>query len=131
MSLKEMTKTAEKFTLREPITPEELFDLMNRGGIVFPGMFRLKKGLFSKSIVFDVVMQIQPRVKVKDNVVIVRKIRSSTKISVGGMPGVDIRATGQRLQAAQEGGLGKAFTGGIDYFLNVIEAMRALLQNLM
>jgi len=27
--------------------------------------------------------------------------------------------------------LGKAFTGGIDYFLNVIEAMRALLQNLM
>ena len=131
MSFKEMTKTVEKFTLREPISLDELFDLMNGSGIVFPGKFKLKKGLFSKAIVFDLIMQIQPRVKVKDNVVIVRKVRSSTKISVGGMPGVDIKATGQRIQAAQEGGLGKAFTGGADYFLNVVEAMRGLLQNLM
>jgi len=131
MSLKEMTKTVEKFTLREPISLEELHGLMVQSGIEFPGKFKLKKGLFGKSIVFDVIMQTQPRIKVKDDVVIVRKVRSSTRVSVGGMPGIDIKATQQRVQAAKEGGLGKAFTGGIDYFLNVIEAMRGLLQNRM
>ena len=131
MGLKEMTKAVEKFTLREPISLEELHDLMVQSGIEFPGKFNLKKGLFGKSIVFDVVMQIQPRVKVKDNVVIVRKTQRKSTVSVGGMPGVDIKATQQRIQAVKEGGLGKAFTGGIDYFLNVIEAMRELLQSRM
>jgi len=131
MGLKEMSKTVEKFTLREPITLEELHGLMVQGGIAFPGNFKLKKGLFGKSITFDVLMQVQPRVTVKENVVIVRKVQSSTKVSVGGGPSIDIKATQQRAQAVKEGGIGKAFTGGIDYFLNVIEAMRGLLQSRM
>ena len=130
MGLKEMSKSVEKFTLREPISLEELHNLMLQGGTEFPGKFKLKKGLFGKSIIFDVLMQIQPRVSVKDNVVTVRKVQSSTKVGVGGMA-VDVKATQQRMQAAKEGGLGKAFTGGIDYFLNVIEAMRGLLQSRM
>ena len=131
MSFKEMTKTVEKFALREPVSLEELNDLMVQSGIEFPGRFKLKKGLFGKSIIFDVLMQIQPRVTVKDNMVIIRKVRSSTKVSVGGMPGVDIKATKQRIQAAKEGGLGKAVSGGLDYYTNVIELMRGLLQSRM
>ena len=130
MGLKEMTKTVEKFTLREPISIEELNDLMVQNATGFPGNFKLKKGL-GKSIVFDVLMTIQPIVTVKGNVVVVKRIQNSTKISIGGGPSVDRKAVQQRVQAAKEGGLGKAITGGVDYYLNIVEVMRGLLQSRM
>ena len=130
MGLKEMTKTVEKLTLREPLSIEELNDLMVQNATAFPGNFKMKKG-FGKKIAFDVLMAIQPIVTVKGNVVIVKRIQNSTRVSVGGGPSVDRKAIQQRVQAAKEGGLGKAITGGVDYYLNIVEVMRWLLQNRM
>ena len=121
----------EKFFLKDPISLEELHELMVQCENTFPGRFRLKKGLFGKSIVFDLYMNIKPRISVKDNVVKVSMIQQSTKVSAGGMPSIDIKATKQRIQAAKEGGLGKAFTGGPDYYNGVLDATRELLQSRM
>jgi len=128
MTLKEMSKTVERFNLRQAITIEELYSLMYYSGITFPGPYVLKKGLFGSKIIFNTYMQVQPRLKVKNNLVIVRKAQRRTTVAVGGMPSLDVRATRQRIEATREGGIGKAFTGGIEYFLNVIEAVRYLLQ---
>lgn len=128
MSLKELSKTSEKFQLSEPITLEELHDLMVQNQEAFPGKFKLKKGLFGASISFDVFMNVKPFIKTKENTVTVRKMQSSTKVGVGGM-NIDIKATQQAMSAAKEGGIGKAVTGGQDYFLQVIEAVGAVLKD--
>ena len=118
----------EKFFLKDPIALEALHELMVRNETAFPGKFRLKKGLFGKSIVFDLYMNIKPIIRVKDSMVKVSSIQQSTTVSAGGMPGIDIKATKQRIQAAKNDGIGKAFTGGPDYYNAVISAMRELLQ---
>ena len=129
MTLKEMAKVVEKFELKDLISLDELYNLMTQNNAGFPGAFRKKKGfLFGPYIVFDTYMQISPRVKVKGNRVTVRKVEISKQVGVGRVH-VDIKDTQQRIQAAKTGGLGKALTGGPEYFLNVIEAMRALLQS--
>ena len=69
-------------------------------------------------------MNVQPRITVKDCTVTVRSVQQST--TVGGM---DIKATQQRMQAAKEGDVGKALTGGVEYFHGVVTAMRGLLQS--
>ena len=130
MNIKEMTKVVEKFTLRDPIALDELHGLMQQNAAKFPGNFILKKGLFGPYIVFDTLMTVQPRVKSKDNKVTVRKVNITKRVGARGMS-IDIKATQQRIQAAQEGGLSKAVTGGQEYFLEVIEVMRELLQNRM
>lgn len=129
MDLKTMQKSSEKFTLRDSITLDELHGLMTQNDAEFPGRFKLKKGLFGKSITFDVVMQTLPKVTVKDNLVTVRRFRSSSTVSVGGMPAMDFKAMSQTSDAIKSGGLGKAVTGGQEYFLSVCDAMRALLAN--
>jgi len=126
MDLKAMVKTVEKFVLRDPVSLDELHALMEQSKDKFPGKFKLKKGLFGASVAFDTYMQIQPRVKVKDNTVIVRKVQSSTKVG-----GIDIKATQQASQAAKSGGLGSVVTGGPEYFLKVCDAMRELLKSRM
>ena len=97
----------------------------------FPGRFRLKKGLFGKAIVFDTYMTIQPRISVKDNKVKISVLQQSTSVKVGNMPSIDIKATKQVLQAAKEGGLGKALTGGPEYYNSIADALRELLQGRM
>jgi len=127
MDLKAMSKTSEKITLREPITLDELNDLMVKNAAMFPLNFKLKKGLFGKSITFEVYMNVQTNVKVKDNIVTVRRMQSSTSVGVGGMS-VDVKATQQRAAAVKEGGVGKAFTGGVESFLGIIEALKEMLK---
>ena len=121
----------EKFFLKEAISLDALYELMEGSEIAFPGNFKLKKGAFGKSITFDVYMSIQPVIHVKDNIVKISTVEKSSSVSVGGMPGIDIKATKQIIQAAKEGGLGKAFTGGSDYYMGIIEAMRELLESRM
>ncbi|MEA5003599.1 MAG: hypothetical protein VB081_08880 [Christensenella sp.] len=132
MDLKAMQKAVEKFTLKEPMTLEELYDLMKqRWNAELPGTFQLKKGLMGKSILFDVYMQVQPKVTIKDNVVTVRKISNSTSVSVGGGPGVDIKASAEYKKAFKEGGFKDAISGGPAYFNGVCDAMREILSDLI
>ena len=113
MDMKALSKTVEKFTLAEPMTLEELHQLMTqRWTAELPGRFKLKKGLLGKSITFDVYMQTQPRVTVKGNLVTVRRISNSTKVSVGGSPGIDFKDMKQRVTVAREGGINKAASVG-------------------
>jgi len=126
MDMKEMSKSSEKMTLRDAMTLEELRDILaaNWDG---PGKFKYKKGLFGKSLQFDTVMQIQPRVTIKDNTLIVRKIKNSTKVGVGGGPMIDYKDTKQRLAAAKEGGIKAAAFGGHDNFKAVCERIKEIL----
>ena len=128
MNFKEMAKSVEKYTLTEPITADELFALMSeRMTAELPGKFKLKKGLFGKSIAFDVYQQVMPSVSVKGNVVKVQKLQISTGVSIGGGPAIDIKATQQRIAAAKEGGFKSAMFGGHEYFIKVCDALREAL----
>ena len=130
-SLKELSKSSEKFTLRQAITLEELFALMEKNlDPAFANKFKLKKGLFGKSIAFEVYMTILPKISIKNNIVTVRKVSSSTQVGVGGLPSVDLKASKQTTEAVKSGGLSKAATGGSEYFLAICDAMRNLLKDL-
>jgi len=128
MDMKTMQKTVEKIVLQEPITLEELHELMKQNSENMPGKFKFKKGLFGKSILFDVFMQTQPRITVKENTVTVRRMGNSTSVGVGNMPAMDFKAMKQTAQAVKGGGLGKAVSGGAEYFVSVCDAMVELLQ---
>jgi hypothetical protein len=120
----------ESFILKEPITLEELYDLMMLNESAFPDKFKLQKGLLGKSIVFPVFLNIQPIITVKDTKVKVSYVEKSTSVGVGGA-GIDIKAAKQALQAAKEGGLIKAVTGGAEKYQQVIDAIHELLQSRM
>jgi len=131
MDLKAMGKSVEKYTLNAPMTIEELHDLMNqRWNAELPGKFKLKKGLFGKSILFDVYMQVQPRITVKNNLVTCRKMNSQSTMSSGGM-GIDLKASKQYAQAIKEGGVKSAIAGGPQYFHGVCDALREMLADKM
>lgn len=127
MNMDVMKKNVEKITLKEAMTLEELYDLMKANQEELPGKFKLKKGLMGKSINFDVFMQTQPKVTVKDKVVTIRRMGSSTKVGVGSMPSMDIKNMKQQFQAVKEGGIKKSITGGAEYFVGVCNAMVELL----
>ena len=127
MDLKAMTKAVEKFTLREELTLEQLYDVMMQSGIQFPSQFKLTKGLLGKAIDFEVYMQVLPKVTIKNNVVTVRRTESKSTISVLGSPGVDLKAQKQGREAAKQGGFMKSITGGQDYFNDVCDLMRQAL----
>lgn len=130
MNLNEMSKAANPFqrvTLKDPMTIEALHQLLtDRWNPEIPGEFKLKKGLLGKSIKFGVYMKIQPVVTVKGNVVTIRKTESSTNVG-----GVDFKNMSQTISAAKEGGLKKAVTGGIDYYIAVTGAVKEILQDRM
>jgi len=106
------------------MTPEELFELISQQwSAQIPGKFKLKKGLFGgKYIGFDTYLTIQPRVKVKNNVVTVYKVEIQNKTG-----GVDIKAASQAIKAVKEGGIMNAAMGGIEYFINVCEEVERIL----
>ena len=126
--LNKMMMRPEKFILKDPISLEELHELMIQNETAYPGRFRIKRGLFGKSIVFDIYMTIKPSISVKDNIVKIRALQQSSSVKVGNMPSIDIKATKQVLQATKEGGLGKALTGGPEYYNSIADALRELLQ---
>ena len=125
MDLKEMSRNPQKITLKEPMTIEELYSLMTEKWTPeMPGPFKFKKGLFGKSIKFSIYMQIVPTVKIKNNVVIIRRNQQSTTVG-----GVDIKDMSQRMSALKEGGLKKAAMGGMEYFISICNAFREILKD--
>ena len=127
MDIKEMSRNPQKITLKEPMTIEELHRLMTeRWTSEMPGPFKFKKGLFGKSVKFNVYMQILPKVTVKDTAVKISRSQQST--TVGGM---DLKDMSQRMEAMKDGGLKKAALGGMEYFVNIVNAMREVLKDKM
>lgn len=127
MDLKSMQQSKKTITLREPMPLDRLHALMVENAGRFPGKFKLKKGLFGSSITFDVLMQIQPVIKVKDNTVTIRKIQNKTQVGIGGGPMADFKHLQQTANAVKEGGFKKAITGGAEYFLQVCSVLEELL----
>jgi len=114
-----------KYALREAMTPDELFVLMNeRWDSKLPGKYQLKKGLFGTFIKFDTYLTIQPRVKIKNNIVKVTRMTVQTKTG-----GVDIKAASQAIKAVREGGVMGAALGGMEYFVGVCEELERVLRD--
>lgn len=131
MDMRSLSNTVRKYTLREPMSPEALYQLMMDRGGAFPGPFKLKKGLFGKSIQFGVVMQLQPVIKVKDNVVTARAVSNSTKVGIGSMPEMDFKSIKQRTAALKQGGVGKALLGGQQNFHQICDVLQDILADRM
>ncbi len=129
MDMDVMKKTVEKIELVKPLTLEELYQMMMENSNKFPGKFKLKKGLSGKAIDFDVFMKTEPKITLKDNVVTIRRIGNSTSVGIGNMPAMDFKAIKQTIGSVKEGGMGKAVSGGAEYFSQVCDAMQELLQN--
>ena len=122
--LKELGKMSEKYNLREPMSIEELYQLMTeRWTVEYPGKYKLK-GLFGKKIKFDVYMKMVPVISVRNNVVTVRKTGKSTTVG-----GVDIKALKQTASALKEGGLKKVAMGAPQYFKAIRDGLRELLKD--
>lgn len=128
MDMKALQKTVDKIVLSEAMTLEQLHELMVQNSEKMPGKFKLKKGLFGKAILFDVFMQTQPRITIKDNTVTIRRMGNSTTVGIGNMPKMDFKDMKQRIGAVKEGGLGKAVSGGAEYFGKACDAMQELLK---
>ena len=132
MDLKEMNKQKEVFTLREPIELDALFTLMQQSGLPWPSNYQLKKGLLGKNIAFEVYMSIAVKISVKNNTVTVAKFTDSTKVSVGGGPGVDYKHQKQMKDAKAEGaGFMEAAMAGVNRFHEIIGLVGQLLQDRM
>ena len=134
MDMKAMMKASEDYKLREPLTLEELFDIMERNPIGFPGQFTLKKGLFGKAIVFDKFAEVQPWVFVKNKTVQVRKVDTGVGSSNDPDEGIaiDLAAAARDMKAFKEGGFQGVLSGysaGPIYFHSVCDRMRELLQD--
>ena len=129
MDMNVLMKTVEKITLTEPITLEQLYELMMKNNDKIPEKFKLKKGLMGKSILFDVFMQTQPCLTVKDNTVTVRRMGNKTEVGIGDMPSLDFKAIKQGLGAVKEGGLSKSISGGAEYFVRICDIMNEILKD--
>ena len=117
-----------KYQLREPITIEELYSLMqDQWTTELPGKFRLKKGLFGSFICFDTYLSMQPQIKVKNDSVHVTPVTVSTKSG-----GVDIKSAAQAIKTMKAGGsfLDVAL-GAPDYYLKVCDGIEELLKDRM
>ena len=110
-----------KLKLREPISIEDLYDLMLKSQAVnLPGKFKLKKGLLGRSIQFDVYLNVQPTITVKDNKVTIRHIEKSSSIG-----GIDFKSLAQRVDGLSKGDM----STGTDYFSAVCDIIQELLKD--
>jgi len=119
---------AIKYKLREPMTTEELYELMTeRWTAELPGKFALKKGLFGSYIRFDTYMTIQPRVKVKNDTV--KITRNIVEVETNG---IDLKAASQAISAMRSGGsMMEVMMAGPEYFLKVCAEIQNVLQGRM
>ena len=100
-----------RFALREAMSLETLFELMQKRKSGFPGRFALRKRLLGPArIKFDVFLTIQPVVSVRDDMVIVRRKQVNSSIPVFDAEGSDI-------------------TGGQEYFTAVYRTIEDILKN--
>lgn len=118
-TMKDAMDTVRKIELSNPITLEELFDIIkDDAAILEAGKPELKKGLLGKSIAFPKTAKVTPRITVKNNVVTLKKETdtSSTSVGVGGM---NFKVSGgSNMQTADEGSA---------YFKKVAAALEAVL----
>ena len=117
-----------KYKLREIMTTEELYNHLSRNWTMeLPGGlgFKLKKGLFGQYIRFDTYLTIQPRIKVKNDVLKISHIQVQNKVG-----GVDLKATKQAISAIKDGGnIMSAALGGHEYFLKVCAEAEKIMQD--
>ena len=135
--MKEMNKSQEKYDLKTAMTIEDLYQLMTeRWNTELPaGPFIIKKGMMGTSIQFPTYQRIQPVVSVKGNTVVCKKTEGAQVKVLG----VDHKDKRQRDSAFQDGkseggflgGMKAAALGGIDYYLDVCNKLREILQDRM
>ncbi|NLT30311.1 MAG: hypothetical protein GXX86_07615 [Propionibacterium sp.] len=84
--MKDLMDTRRSFQTRNPLSLEQVHELLRQR--VDPGLGEptLKKGLFSKAIVYPKVARVTPRISIKDTKVKVIAVTDSSKttVSVGG-----------------------------------------------
>ena len=131
-----LKKTNESLILRESISLEELYSLMEQVKTRFPGEFRSKKGMFGTSIVFDKYMGFGTVIKVKETIIKIKRIDPSNNSknrknkSVAHL--VNIVKTAQSVyDAMTTGEVNEDLLGGPNYFKDICDAMRELLQSRM
>ena len=133
--MKELNKTNEKYTLRGAMTIEELYQLLTeRWNTELPaGPFVLKKGMMGTNIVFPTYQRIQPVVSVKGNTVVCKKTEGA-QMKVLGVDHKDKNQRDAAFQGGKEaggflGGMKAAALGGVDYFIDVCNKLREILQD--
>jgi len=137
MDLKEMNKSVEKYTLANAMTIEELYQLMTeRWNTELPaGPFIIKKGLMGQSIQFPTYQTVQPVVTVKGNEVVCKKTEGA-KVEVMGVNHKDRKQRKEAFGAGKAGGgflqgMKDAAMGGVQYYHDVCNVLRGILQDKM
>ena len=136
--MKELSKSVEKFELKSAMTIEELCQLMaERWNAELPaGPFTMKKGIMGTNIIFPTYQRIQPVVSVKGTTVVCKKTEGA-QVKVLGVDHKDQKQRNAAFKGAKESGGGfldgmkAAATGGIDYYLDVCNTLRAILADRM
>jgi len=135
-TIKVLETTKESLTLRESISVEELYGLMEQAKTQFPGNFKLKKGVFGTSIVFDKYMGFGTTVRVKETKIHLKRMNPSSNSknrknrSLAHL--VNIAKTAQSVgHAIKTGEINEDLLGGPNYFRDICEVMRELLQSSM
>jgi len=101
----------------------------------FPGGFRLKKGLFGASIVFDRYLDIGATVKVKKNAVVVSRVERNNNVTRNGKMNTQraadfVQTAGSVFHAMKTGEFGDGLIGGAKYYMSIRDTMREVLKGL-
>jgi len=131
-----MEKIKEKLVLREPIIPEELYSLMEQGRARFPGGFKLKKGLFGASVVFDKHKGYGAKIKVKEAAVIIKRIDPSDNANTHKSGSIKqlvevVKIAQMAVNSVNIGEIDEELMEGPNYFISICNVMRELLQSRM
>ena len=129
-----MTKSKESIILVEPIALDELYSLMDQSRPLFPGDFKLKKGMFGSSIVFSRYMDIGVEIITKGNTVVIKRTQASKSVSSNNRMSIDkiadfTQTTQSVVHNLETGKLSEGFMGGANYFKGICAALRELLQS--
>ena len=131
-----LKKTKESLILRESISLDELYSLMERAKTRFPGEFKSKKGIFGTSIVFDKYMGFGTIIKVKKTMINIKRIdpssNSKSRKNKSMAHLVNVVKTAQSVyDSMTTGEVNEDLLGGPNYFKDICDAMRELLQSRM
>ena len=127
-------KKKESIILCEQISLDELYSEMEQNKARLPGEFRLKKGLFGTSIVFDKYMGYCVAVKVKGAKVTMKRIDpGSNSKSRRNQSAEHLAEMGRSAQSVissiMSGEVSDDLLGGPNYFKNICEVMRELMKD--
>jgi len=129
MEMMEM-RSVERFTLREPMTLDELYVLIKeRWNSALPCDFKLEKSLLFKSIVFDAYMRTSPKVKIQKNVVTVYQnfVGNNNNDTYNHFDVRKIEEMARKNNAFKEAGI----DNGNEYFIALCNALREVLRDMI